>query len=62
MPTRTVMPTSTDTTRELLPSGPTRGQLTHRPQKAPPSGRTMLIYALVIALLAALLVGIVWAF
>ena len=56
------MATSTDPSREILPLGPTRGQLTHRAQKDPPSGRTMLLYALGIALLALLLVGLIGLF
>lgn len=52
------MATSTDPSRELLPIGPTRGQLTHRAQRDPPSERAMLLVAIGVALLAILLVGL----
>ena len=52
------MATSDDTTRELLPSGPTRGRLTNRAWKDPPSGRAMLLVAFLVALLAFLLMGL----
>lgn len=55
------MATSSDPSREILPLGPTRGQLTHRAQKDPPSGRTMALVAIGIAVLALLLVGLLRA-
>lgn len=58
VPTRPIMATSTDPSREILPLGPTRGQLTQRAQKDPPSERTMLLVAIGVAVLAMLLVGL----
>jgi hypothetical protein len=51
------MATTSRGTRELLPTGPTRGRLTDRGQSAPPSERTMMRWALGLAALALVVVG-----